>query len=243
MGVATAKGVWFFKLEDGAFKKNRGLFGSTAQGMVSITYSSEHKMFISGSMLDGSFYFWEKQKCSKIRRVHDGSVMALTAFGDHIYSSGGKDSALKISTVDGDVIKTKILPSYAKSIDVHKSNIIIGTKNGVIMEIEGDGEPREIMKGHHEGETWGLAVGDNVIYTSGDDNKILAFNTKTHKVEQEAHINAVPGKKQKLKGASSLSQTSPNQQSRALALNKKGHLAVGVNDGTLQVRMANNLNK
>jgi hypothetical protein len=38
-----------------------------------------------------------------------------------------------------------------------------------------------------------------------------------------------------------LSLTSLNQQSRALALNKKGHLAVGINDGTLSIRTANNL--
>lgn len=152
--------------------------------MVSIAYSPDHKMFITGSMLDGSFYYWEKQNCSKVRRIHDGSVMCLVASGDHLYSSGGKDNALKISTLDGDVIKTKILPSYAKSIDVVKNNVIIGTKDGVILEIDGANEPREIMKGHYQGETWGLAVGSDFIYTSGDDNRILAFNTKTKKVEQ-----------------------------------------------------------
>lgn len=51
----------------------------------------------------------------------------------------------------------------------------------------------------------------------------------------------MPGKKYKIQGASTLSQTPPNQQARALALNKKGHLAVGVNDGTLLVRTTNNL--
>ena len=75
--------------------------------------------------------------------------MALVAIGDHLYSSGGKDNALKVSTLDGDVIKTKILSSYAKSIDVSKNKIILGTKDGCILEIDGDNDPREIMKGHH----------------------------------------------------------------------------------------------
>ena len=59
--------------------------------------------------------------------------MCMVAAGDHIYSSGGKDNALKMSTINGDVIKTKILPSYAKSIDIYKTNILVGTKNGVIL--------------------------------------------------------------------------------------------------------------
>jgi hypothetical protein len=39
------------------------------------------------------------------------------------------------------------------------------------------------MQGHYTGETWGCAIGsDGFVYTTGDDNKILGFNTKTTKV-------------------------------------------------------------
>jgi len=38
-----------------------------------------------------------------------------------------------------------------------------------------------------------------------------------------------------------LALTPPNQQARALAYSKSGHLAVGINDGTLAIRQASNL--
>lgn len=50
-----------------------------------------------------------------------------------MYSSGGKDNVLKISNYDGDIIKTHILTGYAKSIDVSKDKIVVGTKDGSIV--------------------------------------------------------------------------------------------------------------
>ncbi len=53
-----------------------------------------------------------------------------------------------------------------------------------MITIDGDTK-KELMHGHWTGETWGLAVGpDGIIYTAGDDNFILAFNSKTNKVER-----------------------------------------------------------
>lgn len=65
--------------------------------------------------------------------MHDGSVMALVLVGDNFYSSGGKDKVIKISNYDCEIIKTFILPSYAKSIDASKDKIIVGTKDGSII--------------------------------------------------------------------------------------------------------------
>lgn len=135
-------------------------------------------------MIDGSFYYWENGRATKVKKVHDGSVMCIASIGENIYSSGGKDNVLKISTYEGDVIKTVILPTYAKSIDAHKDKVVVGTKDGRIVHFDGSNQT-ELINGHYQGETWGLAVGKTgVVYTSGDDNKILAFNTKTSKVDQ-----------------------------------------------------------
>jgi hypothetical protein len=93
------------------------------------------------------------------------------------------------------------------------------------------------MHGHYTGETWGLAIGsDGFIYSTGDDNTILGYNSKACQVTKQGIINSVPGKKQKIGGASTLSLLPPNQQGRALAVNKTGHIAVGINDGTLSIR-------
>jgi hypothetical protein len=46
----------------------------------------------------------------------------------------------------------------------------------------------------------------------------------------------VAGKKFKIGGASTLSLLPPNQQSRAVAVNKAGHVAIGTNEGYLSIR-------
>ncbi len=93
------------------------------------------------------------------------------------------------------------------------------------------------MHGHWTGETWGLAIGpDGMVYTTADDNTILGYNPKTFKVEKEGVINNVAGKKYKIGGASTLSLLPPNQQARGIAINKAGHIAIGLNDGQLSIR-------
>ena len=99
------------------------------------------------------------------------------------------------------------------------------------------------MHGHWTGETWGVAVGpDGLVYTTADDNFILGFNPKTTRVEKEGTINQTPGKKYKIGGASTLSLLPPNQQSRGIAVNKAGHVAIGLNDGALSIRTTADLN-
>lgn len=46
------------------------------------------------------------------------------------------------------------------------------------------------------------------------------------------------GKKYRIGGASTLSVLPPNQQARGIAVGNNGHVAIGVNDGTLTVRSA-----
>lgn len=95
------------------------------------------------------------------------------------------------------------------------------------------------MQGHSTGETWGLAIGnDGNVYTTADDNQVLCFNPKIKQVEMSGIVNTTPGKKFKIGGASTLSVLPPNQHSRAVAVNSKGHVAIGMNDGSVSVRTA-----
>lgn len=55
-------------------------------------------------------------------------------------------------------------------------------------------------------------------------------------------MNEKPGKKYKIGGASTLSMLPPNQHSRAVAVNSKGHVAIGTNDGELSIRSTKDLN-
>jgi WD40 repeat protein len=234
---ATKSGVWFFKFIEGqGMTKSRGIFGNhPLSAMSSITYSNDDNCFLSGS-IDGFIYYWDEMTCTKVKKTHDGSIMALSWVDGIIYSSGSQDKSLKLTDYAGNLLKTYQLPSYAKSIDAINKKIVVGTKCGRMIIIDGDTQ-KETMHGHWTGETWGLAFGaDGLVYTTGDDNSILAFNPKTTTVEKEGIINQTPGKKFKIGGASTLSLLPPNQQSRGIALNKLGHLALGLNDGTLSIR-------
>jgi hypothetical protein len=69
-------------------------------------------------------------------------------------------------------------------LDLFDGNILVSTKCGKIITInEQTKEKKEIMQGHSTGETWGLAIAQNgLIYTTADDNSVLAFNPKTFRV-------------------------------------------------------------
>lgn len=67
------------------------------------------------------------------------------------------------------------------------------------------------MNGHGTGEAWGLALtGDGNVVTTGDDNKIVHFNTSNNKTENTGTVNEKKGKKHRIGGASTLSRFPPN---------------------------------
>lgn len=95
----------------------------------------------------------------------------------------------------------------------------MGLKNGTIMEMEykgdGSGKPNVVMTSHCDGEVWGLDVvdiadgkGELRMITSGDDNRVLAYDVKKHKALAEGIVQA-KAKKQK-GGASSMSSLPPD---------------------------------
>jgi hypothetical protein len=47
------------------------------------------------------------------------------------------------------------------------------------------------MASHHEGESWGLDVipEDNMILTSGDDNKVMIFDYANRKFLREGKVS------------------------------------------------------
>lgn len=93
------------------------------------------------------------------------------------------------------------------------------------------------MESHSDGEVWGLSVVNNdVVVTSGDDNKIKTWSVSKRKCISKGTVSK-EARKVKRGGASTLSTFPDSQCSRALAYNSKnGHVAVGHNDGTLTIR-------
>ena len=164
------------------------------------------------------------------------------------------DKSLNIYSVAG----TKLTPvrSYkldapAISMDLHNKSLALGLKNGnieILQLVEG-AKSVNVMNTHNEGEVWGLtavtlADGSQRIVTSGDDNRLLAYNVGEHKSLTEGNVAVVKkgkkakkAKKVKKAGASSMSNQPHEAQSRALAYNKQlNHLAVANNMGVVTIR-------
>jgi WD40 repeat protein len=116
-------------------------------------------------------------------------------------------------------------------------------RDGTIKECDATGNgSRDLMKSHSDGEVWGLDVGmdgqNPIVVTTGDDNTLKVWDPvnrvclRSYVLEQEAGPKRKPGE-----GASTLASNSPNQQSRAVAINPhRGHIAVAHNDGHFTVR-------
>ena len=122
--------------------------------------------------------------------------------------SGSKDSKIAIITFAGGNFKLEKIVDLGymalkvpKSIDFYKNNLLLGLRNGSIMEIKNvmdeKSDTKIHMHSHFEGETWGLAVLENKFITSGGDNQILMYDADTHEVIRSGKISEKVSKKKR----------------------------------------------
>jgi len=76
-----------------------------------------------------------------------------------------------------------------RSVDLFNGQILLGLKNGSVCELpftkDGKARLNVVMTSHCDGEVWGLDVINlgkkgRRILTSADDNRILAYDVKSH---------------------------------------------------------------
>ena len=236
-GVATKRGMWFFEFTGQQLDKKKGLYnGNPRHSMITAAFNIEQNCFYSGSS-KGYIFQWNGNSCTKSAEMHQGSVRGLNWSNGFLLSSGSRDKTLKVSK-DFEVLHEIQLPSHACSLDFHHGQYLAATSCGKILTIQGETKQvKEIMQGHSQGETWGLAIGPNGnVFSTADDNKIICFNPKSKKCQQLGIVNEKKGRRFRIGGASTLSTLPPNQHSRAVAVSSKGLVAIGTNDGTLSVR-------
>ncbi len=154
--------------------------------------------------------------------------------------SGGKDGLVRAwdTQTQTELSKIDFDGVLIRAIDVMGEWALVGLRDGSIFKALADGQfTQRIHESHSDGEVWGLAViPDGYVLTTGDDNKIKLWNTKTRKVDSQGTI-CNEDRKVKRGGASTLSTFADSKCSRAIAVNKvNGHVAIGHNDGTLTIR-------
>ena len=118
--------------------------------------------------------------------------------------------------------------------------IVVGTIQDSIYLYKNKNEEK-VWHGHHDGEVWGLAVTDDLVITSGDDNKVIAWDIKTCSPKIISFV-AEKSEGKTGKGPEVKTAFSDNQCARALAYNSSSkELAIAANDGTLHIRDMDNL--
>lgn len=236
--VVGPKLIKFFKGINGGEGK-RGITGGDTFNFSSVT-SSTSGAFFAGESTGKICEFQDNTLTNKVQ-IHKGDIDALNFIDGKILSCG-HDRKLIILGEDLVVQKSMEFEASIKAADMVGDKLVVGLKNATIHVIAG-GSKQTVMKGHHDGETWGLdVIGDDIV-TSGDDNKVMIWNIPSHKNKSVITINDKPGEKIKY-GASSITDLPDNQCSRSVAYCQSlKQIAVACNNGEIHIHSIDNPDK
>lgn len=238
IGVVGPKVCKFFKGVEGGEGK-RGQTGGELTNFSSITSNAAGAFFVGEQ--SGKVCMFVENALKKNVAVHKGDVDVLNFIEGKLYSGGG-DKKVNILNEDLAVQSTLEFESNIKGIDVQGGKTAVGLKNATIMIVTGD-KKEPVMRGHHDGEVWGLeTMGDDIV-TTCDDNKIMLWNVPSHKNKGIFIINDKAGEKIKY-GASSITNLPDNQCARSVCYCPQlKHFAVGVNNGELHIHSSESPDK
>ena len=221
-------------------KGEKGLFVNKGEqtSFACVAYDDKGVCYTGGC--NSQIYVWPGKELQTTIKAHDGGfICALTYAAGKLYS-GGKDGNVVVTDTATLTVLNKLPYDgvLIRAIDMVGTKGLIGLRNGSILHVDAAAKTRvTVMEGHSDGEVWGLGLaGPDHVVTSGDDNKVKAWNINTRKCEATAIISTETRKAPK-GGASSLTELPDSQCARAGAVNAhNGHVAVGHNDGTLTIR-------
>ena len=234
------KHVFFWNIEEGA-KKRKGIFGKFKMTNLTTVQGLDNGNFVAGGS-NGWLYIFQGNNCIKsIQAVKERfSIHTLRAAGNSILC-GGSDNSLYVMDISLNIKDAHQLQSIPRACDMFGQKIVVGLRDGTILEIVGKNQAKILMESHSDGEVWGLDIGSRMnkefVITSGDDNKIKVWDPEERRCMQNAILEPNPGPKRKPgEGASTLANNSPNQQSRAVAYGPNGEVAIAFNNGHFQIR-------
>ena len=242
--TAGKKHLYLWDCDAGGDKK-KGLFGSFEMtSFACCTWDMNGNVYAGGSNSKIYVFSAENRQCISCIDAHkSGFIPALTFVPSmNCVLSGCSDGQIcKIDCNSGEVSECHQFNSAVRAISCNANgDMLVGTRDGCIVEKCADGSCKELMYSHNDGETWGLDVTDYPsICTSGDDNKIIVWDTANRCKKECYKLTDREEGNNKQNGASTQSKLCASQCSRALAC-KDGIISAAGNDGKVTFDIKNN---
>ncbi|KAK2499867.1 hypothetical protein MC885_013840, partial [Smutsia gigantea] len=173
--TAGIKHMKFWHRAGGGLIGRKGYIGTLGKNdtMMCAVYGWTEEMAFSGTST-GDVCIWRDIFLVKTVKIHDGPVFSMHAL-EKGFITGGKDGVVAL----WDDSFERCLKTYAikraalapgskglllednpsiRAISLGHGHILVGTKNGEILEVDKSGPITLLVQGHMEGEVWGLAV-------------------------------------------------------------------------------------
>uniref|UniRef100_A0A8I3NA01 EMAP like 5 n=1 Tax=Canis lupus familiaris TaxID=9615 RepID=A0A8I3NA01_CANLF len=173
--TAGIKHVKFWRRAGGGLIGRKGYVGTLGKNdtMMCAVYGWTEEMAFSGTST-GDVCIWRDVFLVKTVKAHDGPVFSMHAL-EKGFVTGGKDGIVAL----WDDSFERCLKTYAikraalapgskglllednpsiRAISLGHGHILVGTKNGEILEVDKSGPITLLVQGHMEGEVWGLAT-------------------------------------------------------------------------------------